>query len=108
MTVSIKLHRYFIPLLLAFGVQQLWADITIDLGPSRIATNETDRIAFSELNGTPVTGTLSLDFVFSNHTFVRLFNQYTIPSHFGPPTIIGTHPSFDISLGLQTSGSGLV
>jgi PEP-CTERM motif len=93
---------------MALGVQPLWADITIDLGPSRIATNEINRVAFSDLNGTPVGGTLSVNFIFSNNSFVRLFNQYSVPSGLGPPITIGTSYSLDVGLSLQTSGSGLV
>jgi hypothetical protein len=108
MRVSLKPQLYFVPVLLALGVQQLWGDITIDLGPSRIVTNQIDRIAFSDLNGTPVTGTLSVDFVFSNDAFVRLFNQYIIPGGPGPGGTIGTSSLLDLGLSLQTSGSGLV
>jgi hypothetical protein len=108
MKVSLKLQLYIVPLLMALGVQQLFADITIDLGTSRIVTNQLDRIAFSGLNGTPVNGTLSVDFTFSNDAFVRLFNQYHVPTPYDPTRTIGTDPSFDISLELQTSGYGLV
>jgi hypothetical protein len=108
MRASLKPQLYFVPVVLALGVQQLCANITIDLGPSRIATNQTDRIAFSDLNGTPVTGTLSLDFVFSDDAFVRLFNQYIVPGGPGPGGTVGTTSLLDIGLSLQTSGSGLV
>jgi hypothetical protein len=47
-----------------------------------------------------------VDFVFSNDAFVRLFNQYFVPG--GSVQGIGTSSSLDISLSLQTSGSGLV
>jgi hypothetical protein len=106
MKVSLKPELYIVPVLMALGVQQLWADITIDLGPSRIVTNQIDRIAFSDLNGTPVAGTLSVDFVFSNDAFVRLFNQYFVPG--GSVQGIGTSSLLDLDLRLQTSGSGLV
>jgi hypothetical protein len=106
MTTSIK---HLLPLLLAVGgIQQLPAAIPIDLGPSRVVTNAIDRIAFSDLNGTPVTGTLSLDFVFSGDAFVRLFSQYFVTNGPGPPVAFGTGSSFDILLDLQTSGTGLV
>jgi hypothetical protein len=106
MRVSLKPELYIVPVLMALGIQQLWADITIDLGPSRIVTNEIDRIAFSDLNGTPVAGTLSVDFVFSNDAFVRLFNYYIVPG--GSVQGIGTSSFLDLGLRLQTSGSGLV
>jgi hypothetical protein len=106
MRVSLKTQLYFVPVLLALGVRQVWADITIDLGPSRIVTNQVDQIAFSDLNGTPVAGSLSVDFVFSNDAFVRLFNQYFVPG--GSVQGIGTSSLLDIGLSLQTSGSGLV
>lgn len=108
MRASLKPQLYVVPLIMALGVQELWADITIDLGPSRVVTNEINRIAFSDLNGTPVSGTLSVNFIFSNNSFVRLFNQYSVPSPLGPPTTIGTSCSLDVGLSLQTSGSGLV
>lgn len=91
-------------LLLVLGGQPLRADIPIDLGPSRIATNEINRIAFSQLNGTPIAGTLGVDFAFSNDTFVRVFNEYTNLHS----ATIGTTHELIISLYLQTSGSGLV
>src|SRR5690242_4223350 len=108
MKVSLKPQLYIVPLLMALGSQQLFADITIDLGTSRIVTNQLDRIAFSGLNGTPVNGTLSVDFTFSNDEFVRLFNQYHAPTIYDPTRTIGTDPAFDISLELQTSGYSLV
>jgi hypothetical protein len=108
MRLALKLQPLFAALFLVIGLQQALAGITIDLGPSGIAKDQITPITFSDLNGTPVTGTRSVDFVFSNNSFVRLFNQYTIASPDGSPTIIGTSPSFDISLTLQTSGSELV
>ncbi|HVV00226.1 MAG TPA: hypothetical protein VHH88_02620 [Verrucomicrobiae bacterium] len=111
MSISLKVRHYLVLLLAAFTVQQARAAITLDLGSSGIATNQINGIAFSDLNGTPVNGSLSLDFVFSHDAFVRLFNQYTIPARHDDemPTRIGTDPfSFDIGLDLQTSGSGLV
>ena len=74
------------------GVWKLRA-ITIDLGASGLTVG-TDRIGFSEMNGTPVTGTVSEDFVFAHHAFVRLFTV--------------TDTSFCAIMSLQTSGSGLV
>src|SRR4051812_11734276 len=98
MRLALKLQPLFAALFLVIGLQQALAGITIDLGPSGIAKDQITPITFSDLNGTPVTGTRSVDFVFSNNSFVRLFNQYTIASPDGSPTIIGTSPSFDISL----------
>jgi len=50
---------------------------------------------FTDLNGTPLVGqTMSLDFMFTNGNFVRLFTV--------------TQPLFDVSLQLQTSGVGFV
>jgi hypothetical protein len=51
-------------------------------------------IGFSQLDGTPVDGTLSVDFMFSQHQFVRLYSA--------------TDWSFCVMLGLSTTGSGLV
>jgi len=51
-------------------------------------------IGFSQLDGTPVNGTLSVDFMFSHHQFVRLYSA--------------TDWSFSVMLGLSTTGSGLV
>jgi hypothetical protein len=71
--------------------------IAIDLGPSRVLTGanpETDKINFGGLNGTPLAGSLSADFLFTNNEFVRLFTQ--------------TQPSFEASITLQTNGSGLL
>jgi hypothetical protein len=51
-------------------------------------------IGFSQLDGTPVDGTLSVDFMFSHHQFVRLYSA--------------TDWSFCVMLGLSTTGSGLV
>jgi hypothetical protein len=71
--------------------------IPIDLGPSRVLSGinpETDRISFSALNGTPLNGTVSLDFLFTNNQFVRLFTA--------------TQPGFEAGIILQTSGAGLL
>jgi hypothetical protein len=51
-------------------------------------------IGFSQLDGTPVDGTLSVDFMFSHHQFVRLYSA--------------TDWSFCVMLGLSTTGNGLV
>ncbi len=71
--------------------------IGIDLGPSRVLSGtdpETDKINFGGLNGTPLVGSLSVDFLFTNNEFVRLFTQ--------------TQPQFDALITLQTNGSGLM
>ncbi len=71
--------------------------IGIDLGPSSVLTGinpETKNIGFDGLNGTPVVDTVSVDFLFTNNAFVRLFTA--------------TQPGFEASITLQTNGSGLV
>lgn len=71
--------------------------IGIDLGPSRVLTGinpTTGPIAFDGLNGTPVTGSVSVDFLFTNNEFVRIYTA--------------TQPLFDASITLQTNGSGLL
>jgi hypothetical protein len=71
--------------------------IGIDLGPSQVLTGinpETSRIPFYGLNGTPVVGGVSVDFLFTNNEFVRLFTA--------------TQPLFDALIILQTNGSGLL
>ncbi len=67
--------------------------IQIDLGPP--GTYATDiTIPFSALNGTALAGqSLSVDFVFANSEFLRLFTATT---------------SFSVLITLQTNGSGLV
>jgi hypothetical protein len=77
------------------GVQAI--TIGIDLGPSRVVTGtnpETSRIPFDGLNGTPVVGSVSVNFLFTNNEFVRLFTA--------------TQPLFDALIILQTNGSGLL
>lgn len=71
--------------------------IGIDLGPSQVLTGinpETSRIPFDGLNGTPVVGSVSVDFLFTNNEFVRLFTA--------------TQPAFDALIILHTNGSGLL
>lgn len=72
-------------------------NIGINLGPSRIVTGPnptTGKIAFTGLNNTVVNGSISVDFLFTNNEFVRLFTM--------------TQPSFAASMSLQTSGSGFL
>ena len=80
---------------LLVAVANVWElkAIPIDLGPSGLSRG-TDRIGFSGLNGTSVTGNYAVDFLFANNAFVRLF------------TI--TDRSFCANLNLQTSASELV
>jgi hypothetical protein len=70
--------------------------IGIELGESAVLINaagvETPRYSFTGLNGTPVLGSVSLDIVFNNAEFVRLFTATT--------------PGFSAVLNLQTDGSG--
>jgi hypothetical protein len=71
--------------------------IAIDLGPSRVFSGmnpETSKVPFNDLNGTPVVGNASLDFLFANNAFVRLFSA--------------TEPEFAALIILQTSGSGFL
>jgi hypothetical protein len=71
--------------------------IPIDLGPTGVLTGinpETSRIPFNGLNSTPVVGTVSVDFLFTNNKFVRLFTV--------------TQPGFDALIILQTNGSGFL
>ncbi len=78
------------------GKIQATTIVGIDLGPSRVLTGtnpETGRISFSGLNGTSVAGSLSVDFLFTNNAFVRLFTM--------------TEPGFNVLINLSTSGSGL-
>ena len=68
--------------------------ISIDLGSSPNIATHVDTF-FSDLNGTSLQGqTLSLDFLFANGKFARLFSV--------------TDPSFAILITLNTSGSGVV
>ena len=81
-----------------FGTSSARAvNIGINLGPSRIVTGPnptTGKIAFTGLNNTVVNGSISVDFLFTNNEFVRLFTM--------------TQPSFAASVSLQTSGSGFL
>jgi len=79
-------------LLLPLGNWNVQA-IVIDFGALDF-TVETPRIGFSELNGTPVVGVVSLDFYFANDQFVRLYND--------------TNPGFGAAIVLQTTRAGLV
>ena len=82
-------------LALAGGGKVQAVTIGIDLGGSRVLTGanpETGRIGFDGLNGTPVAGSVSVDFLFTNNEFVRLFTA--------------TQPLFDALIILQTNGSG--
>lgn len=72
-------------------------NIGIDLGPSRVVTGPnptTGKIAFTGLNNTVVNGSISVDFLFTNNEFVRIFTL--------------TQSSFAASVTLQTSGSGFL
>jgi VPDSG-CTERM motif len=89
--------------LVGSGLVFLFASLTqatsigIDLGPSRVLTGvnpEAGPIGFDGLNGTPVTGSVSVDFVFTNNEFARIYTA--------------TQPLFDALITLQTSGSGLL
>ena len=80
------------------GVEKVEAiTIGIDLGPSHVLTGinpETSKIPFDGLNSTPVDGSVSVDFLFTNNEFVRLFTA--------------TQPGFDALMTIQTNGSGLL
>ena len=81
-----------------FGTSSAQAvSIGIDLGPARVVTGAnptTGKISFSGLNNTVVNGSVSVDFLFTNNEFVRLFTA--------------TQPSFEASLNLQTNGSSFL
>jgi hypothetical protein len=67
--------------------------IQVDLGATGRLTSDTT-VLFGDLNGTALNGqSLSLDFVFANSEFARLFTVTT---------------SFEVSVSLQTNGTGLV
>ena len=55
--------------------------IRIDLGPSQVLTGQTSRIPFVDLNGTPIVGAASVDFLFKNNQFVRLFADSSVGFH---------------------------
>lgn len=68
--------------------------ISIDLGAAPNITSQV-QTTFSDLNGTLLQGqSLSLDFLFSNGKFARLFSV--------------TNPSFAVLITLNTTGSGVV
>jgi hypothetical protein len=69
------------------------ASISINLGPSQVYTGETSRIPFNGLNGTQVVGSASVDFLFSDNKFVRIFT--------------GTSRGFVALIVLQTNVVGL-
>lgn len=98
---DIALGLQYAPMLVAItlttlaGIRNVEAtSIGIDLGPSQVLTGETSRIPFDGLNGTPVVGSVSVDFLFTNNEFVRLFTA--------------TQPSFGALIILETNGSGLL
>jgi hypothetical protein len=93
----------FIAALIGSGLVFLFASLTqatsigIDLGPSRVLTGENPEagpIGFNGLNGTPVTGSVSVDFVFTNNEFARIYTA--------------TQPLFQALITLQTNGSGFL
>jgi hypothetical protein len=83
---------------LFFGTASARAvNIGINLGPSRVVTGPnptTGKLAFTGLNNTVVNGSISVDFLFTNSEFVRLFTV--------------TQPSFAASINLQTSASSFL
>ena len=93
----------FIAALIGSGLVFLFASLTqatsigIDLGPSRVLTGtnpEAGPIDFDGLDGTAVTGNVSVDFVFTNNEFARIYTA--------------TQPLFEASITLQTNGSGFL
>ena len=77
------------------GLEKIGATtIGIELGSSQVFTGETSRIPFQELNRTSITGSVSLDFIFKNGKFVRLYK--------------GSSTAFNALIELQTTGSGLL
>jgi hypothetical protein len=72
--------------------------VQIDLGHTGVVFNganpETAKIPFNGLNGMPLFGSVSVDFRFTNDEFVRLFTA--------------TQPLFDVSIDIQTNGSGFL
>ena len=84
-------------LLLLFSSLTQATSIGIDLGPSRVLTGinpTTGPISFDGLNGTPVNGSVSVDFLFTNSEFVRIYSA--------------TQPLFEAQIILQTNGSGFL
>jgi hypothetical protein len=57
------------------------ATISIDLGQPQVLTGQTSRIPFVELNGTPIVGAASLDFLFKNNRPVRLLADSSVGFH---------------------------
>jgi hypothetical protein len=84
-------------LVFSFALLTQATSIGIDLGPSRVLTGpspEAGPFGFDGLNGTPVTGSVSVDFLFSNNEFGRIYSA--------------TQPLFDALITLQTNGSGFL
>jgi len=91
----------FVAALIGTSLIFLFASLTqaisigIDLGPSRVLTGDNPEggpMGFDGLNGTPVTGSFSVDFLFTNNEFARIYTA--------------TQPLFDVLITLQTNGSG--
>jgi hypothetical protein len=94
-----RFARAFIVSALVFSFLSLTEAIPIgiDLGPSRVLTGTnptTGPIGFDSLNGTPVNGSISVEFLFANSEFVRLYTA--------------TQPLFAALIILQTNGSGFL
>lgn len=71
--------------------------IEIDLGPSGVISGIDPKrgpIGFSGLNGTPLVGNVSVDFLFANSGFVRIFTA--------------TEPQFEAKVILQVDDSGFL
>ena len=93
----------FVAALIGTSLIFLFASLTqaisigIDLGPSRVLTGDNPEggpMGFDGLNGTPVTGSFSVDFLFTNNEFARIYTA--------------TQPLFDAVITLQTNGSGFL
>src|SRR4029077_3720335 len=93
----------FIAASIGSGLVFLFASLTqatsigIELGPSRVLTGanpEAGPIGFDGLNSTPVTGSVSVDFLFTNNEFARIYTA--------------TQPLFEASITLRTNGSGFL
>jgi hypothetical protein len=93
----------FVAALIGTSLIFLFASLTqaisigIDLGPSRVLTGgnpEGGPMGFDGLNGTPVTGSFSVDFLFTNNEFARIYTA--------------TQPLFDALITFQTNGSGFL
>jgi hypothetical protein len=99
-SVILRMRRYiFIIFLLALLADRGFATtIQINLGPPAIYTDANlGPIPFSDLNGTLVNGSsLSINFSFSGHEFVRLFSNTTPLFEVGVTlnTNAGTSPGF--------------